>query len=54
MSSNFETAAEGPESLIKYEPPIDITHKLDSYRKATTPDFSHDARLSTEGNHLVI
>jgi hypothetical protein len=41
-----------PFSLIKYEPPVEITQKLDAYQKAKSAERSNNSKPSSEGtNH---
>lgn len=42
---NIETY-EAPPSLIKYEPPLDITQKLEAYRQANFLPGSSDSKPS--------
>lgn len=53
MNSNNETDLQGLASLLKYEPPLDITHKIASYQQQLFKPTQKEAKPSPEG-HLPI
>ena len=56
MKHKFATVEgeSGPFSLVKHEPAINITHKLEAYQKAKTAQRQNDSKPNHEGNVATI